>query len=192
MSKDAELGPLDAQLRAPSGSAIPLSALNAFKSLEYLQRYALDTLNLAIILMLQKGRMDIPYAIQQSLPFVSCIATPLYQQVEPKELGEARRYLSVAEEYGDRIMSRYGYSGVPKQKIKAIVNKLVWEYPSHSFVIDALEAHQIGLNVEDLDDERNELCNELLTAVKGCIGFITVKAEPSPKPSPRNKPKNKR
>lgn len=184
MGKDAELGPLDAQLRDPSGSAIPLSALNAFKSLEYLQRYTLDTLNLAIILMLKKSRMDIPYAIQQSLPFVSCIATPLYQQVEPKELGEARRHLSVAEEYGDRIMSRYGYSGVPKQKIREIVNKLVWEYPSHSFVIDALEAKQLGLNIEALDDERNDLCDELLTTVKGCIGCITVKT----KPSPRNKP----
>ena len=202
MGKDAELGPLDAQLRAPSGSAIPLSALNAFKSLEYLQRYALDTLNLAIILMLSKAKMDIPYAIQQALPFVSCIATPLYQQVEPRELGEARRYLSVAEEYGDRIMSRYGYSGVPKQRIKDIVNRLVWQYPSHSFVIDFVEAKELRLNVEELDDARCDLCDELLAVVKGCTGFITTKAKPAqPTPAPpkavaprrasRNKPDDK-
>lgn len=175
MGEDAELGPLDAQLRDPRGSAIPKSALNAFKSLEYLQRYTLDTLNLAIILFLQKSEMDIPYAIQQSLPFVSCIATPLYQQVEPSELGEARRHLAVAEEYGGRIMSRYGYSSVSKQKIGDMVNKLVWEYPSHSFVIDIVEAQQIGLKAEILDDTRNKLCNELLSKAKGCIGFISSK-----------------
>ncbi len=186
MGKDAELGPLDAQLRAPSGSAIPISALNYFKSLEYLQRYTLDTLNLAILLMLQKGRMDIPYAIQQSLPFVSCIATPLYQQVEPKELGEARRHLSVAEEYGERIMSRYGYSSVSKQKIKDTVNKLVWEYPSHSFVIDLVEDQQLGLHVETLDDARSDLCDDLLSAVKGCLGFIPRKNLAKPLPQSKS------
>lgn len=180
MGKDGELGPLDAQLRDPSGSAIPISALNTFKSLEYLQRYTLDTLNLAIILMLQKARMDIPQAIQQSLPFVSCIATPLYQQVEPKELGEARRHLAVAEEYGERIMGRYGYSSVSKQNVRDIVKKLVWEYPSHSFVIDVVEAQQIGLKAEMLDDTRNKLCNELLSKTKGCLGFISNKNTTKP------------
>lgn len=189
MGEDAELGPLDAQLRDPSGSAIPISALNAFKSLEYLQRYTLDTLNLAIILMLQKARMDIPQAIQQSLPFVSCIATPLYQQVVPQELGEARRHLAVAEEYGQRIMSRYGYSSISKAKIEDMVNKLVWEYPSHSFVIDIEEAQQIGLKVEALDDGLDSLCTELLSKVKSCLGFIPHKN--TTKPSPKSKPNNK-
>jgi hypothetical protein len=186
MGANAELGPLDAQLADPNGSAIPISALNAFKSLEYLQRYTLDTLNLAIILMLQKARMDIPNAIQQSLPFVSCVATPLFQQVEPKQLGEARRHLSVAEEYGERIMSRYGYSSMSKSKIKDIVNKLVWEYPSHSFVIDLKEAQQLGLHVEQLDNERNSLCEALLSEVKGCLGFVPLDKDIT-KPLPNKK-----
>lgn len=189
MGRDAELGPLDAQLRDPGGSAIPISALNAFKSLEYLQRYTLDTLNLVVRLMLQKTNMDIPYAIQQSLPFVSCIATPLYQQVVPQELGEARRHLAVAEEYGQRIMGRYGYSSTSKTKIGNIVNKLVWEYPSHSFVIDITEAQQIGLKAESLDDVRTGLCAELLSKVKGCLGFISHKN--ATKPSPKSKANTK-
>lgn len=186
MGNDAELGPLDAQLRDPRGSAIPRSALNTFKSLEYLQRYTLDTLNLAVILLLQKGRMDVPYAIEQALPFVSCIATPLYQQVEPQELGEARRHLAIAEEYGERIMRRYGHSSTSAAKVKDIVNKLVWEYPSHSFVIDVLEAQQIGLKAEELDDARINLCTELLSKTKGCLGFVSHKN--TTKPSPNSKP----
>lgn len=186
MTKDAELGPLDAQEPDPRGSAIPKSALNTFKSLEYLQRYLLETLDLAIRLLLEKSRMDIPYAIEQSLPFVSCIATPLFQQVQPQELGEARRRLAVAEEYARRIMSRYGYSSVSKTKIEGMVNVLVWEYPSHKFVIDLLEAQQIGLKAEMLDVTRTDLCVELLSRVKGCIGFISHKN--TTKPAPNRKP----
>jgi len=130
--------------------------------------------------------MDIPYAIERALPFVSCIATPLYQQVEPEELGEARRYLSISEEYGERIMRRYGYSSMPARKIKDIVNRLVWEYPSHSFVIDVIEAQEIGLKAELLDDARNDLCAELLSKTKSCLGFIPHKD--TTKPSPKRKP----
>lgn len=183
MGKDGELGPLDAQVPDPRGSAIPKSALNTFKSLEYLQRYTLETLDLVTRLLLRRSGMDIPYAIEQALPFVSCIATPLYQQVQPQELGEARRRLAVAEEYGKRIMHRYGYTSVSTKKIESIVNKLVWEYPSHGFVIDFAEAKEIGLTVEMLDAARNDLCNELLSLVKGCLGFIPNKNITKPSPN---------
>ncbi len=173
MGKNAELGPLDVQLTDPRGSAIPKSALNVFKSLEYLQRYAMETLDLTTALFMLKGNMDIPYALEKALPFVTCVTNPLYQQVNPVELGEARRHLAVGEEYSQRIIKRYGYSSVSNSKIETIVKKLVWEYPSHSFVIDLEEASEIGLNAEGWDDARTMLCEELLPKVKGCFGFMT-------------------
>ena len=181
MTRDAELGPLDAQLPDPRGSAIPKSALNSFKSLEYLQRYALDTLNLATILLLKQSSMDIPYAIEKAMPFVSCIVTPLYQQVDPQELGEARRHLSVAEEYCKRIMKRYAYSQLTKQKIDNIASRLVWEYPSHSFVIDLDEARQMGIHASLMDEERAKLCYNLIKSVDGCFGFISSDGKPKGK-----------
>jgi hypothetical protein len=57
--------------------------------------------------------------------------------------------------------------------IERIVNQLVWSFPSHSFVIDLQEAKDIGLNVEELDSERTELCDKLLSRVKRCFGFVT-------------------
>jgi len=173
MGKNAELGPLDVQLADPRGSILPKSALNVFKSLEYLQRYAMDTLDLTTVLLMLKGDMDIPYALEKALPFVTCVTSPLYQQVNPIEVGEARRHLAVGEEYSQRIMKRYGYSSLSKSKIEGMVKKLVWEYPSHSFVIDLEEANEIGLNAEGWDDDRTALCEELLSKVKGCFGFVT-------------------
>ena len=117
--------------------------------------------------------------------------TPSDETDEADETAE--RPGDVAEEYGERIMSRYGYSGASKKKIKDIVNKLVWEYPSHTFVIDLEEAQSLGLNVEMLDETRSDLCSELLSSVKGCFGFVpnTPKvAKPAPKSkSPKSKVK---
>ena len=177
MGGNGELGPLDVQLTDPRGSLIPKSALNVFKSLEYLQRYAMETLDLTTVLLMLKGNMDIPYAVEKALPFVSCVTSPLYQQVNPMELGEARRHLAVGEEYSKRIMKRYGYSSLSNTKIEVIVKQLVWEYPSHSFVIDLEEAKSIGLNAEVLDEERAKLCEELLSKVKGCFGFLPSKKQ---------------
>ena len=173
MGKNGELGPLDVQLTDPHGSLMPKSALNVFKSLEYLQRYAMDTLDLTTVLLMLKGNMDIPYALEKALPFVTCVTSPLYQQVNPIEVGEARRHLAVGEEYCQRIMKRYSYSSLSSLKIEKMVKRLVWEYPSHSFVIDLEEAIDIGLNAEGLNDARTMLCEELLSKVKGCLGFIT-------------------
>lgn len=180
MGENGELGPLDVQLTDPRGSVTPKSALNAFKSLEYLQRYAMDTLDLTTLLLMLKGNMDIPYALEKALPFVSCVTSPLYQQVNPMELGEARRHLAVGEEYCKRIMKRYGYSSLSKKNIEQIVKQLVWDYPSHSFVIDFEEAKSIGLNVEELDNKRVELCEELLSKVKGCFGFLPPEKQVMP------------
>jgi len=182
MGENAELGPLDVQLTDPRGSLMRKSALNVFKSLEYLQRYALDSLDLAALLLMMKGNMDIPFALEKALPFVSCIVSPLYNQVNPLELGEARRHLAVGEEYCRRIMNRYGYSSLPNTRVVQIVNKLVWEYPSHSFVIDLVEAQEIGLLAEELDDVRTRLCEELLSKVKGCFGFVPRENQIMPPP----------
>lgn len=177
MGKNAELGPLDVQLSDPRGSTKTQSALNVFKSLEYLQRYALDTLDLVTVLLMIKGKMDIPYALEKALPFISCIVNPLYQQVSPIELGEARRQLAVGEEYSKIIMARYSYSHLSAEQIEKIVKQLVWDYPSHSFVIDIEEARKIGLNVELLNDECANLCEELLAQVNGCFGFAPIETK---------------
>ena len=171
MGDDAELGPLDAQLRNPK-TGKRFSALNSFKSLEYLRQYSIEVLDIIAILFRDRVKMDYIYAVEHARPVVSDIVTSLYSQVSPSELGEARRYLAVGELYSKMIMERYSYKDYSQQRIEEIARTLVWNYPSHGFVIDLEEAKRVGLKAERLDSECNAVCKELLSAVKGCIGFV--------------------
>lgn len=195
MGQDAELGPLDTQLTDPKGSVFPKSALNAFKSLEYLRQYLLETLDQVVITLMRSGGMDIPYAIEAARPLVADIVGPLYQQVSPHELGEARRHLAVGEEYSKQVMRRYSYRHYKPQRIDKIVDKLVWDYPSHSYVIDLEEAHSIGLSVKPMDDKTEELLGNVLGLVHNCYGFRPVSIDTTKKEitekKARAKPKGK-
>jgi hypothetical protein len=186
MGENGELGPLDVQIRELTGSMKPKSAIDVFQTLEYLREYSITTLDIATLLFIQKGSMDIPYAIEKALSFVTCIINPLYNKVNPLELGEARRLLSVGKEYCKRIMKRYSYSLLSDDNIESIAQRLVFEYPSHSFVIDLEEAKEIGLNVEALDSKRTNLCEELISSVNGCIGFVTENNNSNLNPNPNN------
>lgn len=181
MGSDAELGPLDAQIRNPKDGK-RFSALNTFKSLEYLKQYGIEVLD-NVANLFQKGvGMDYIYAVEAARPIVSDMVTALYTQVSPSELGEARRYLAVSEQYGKMMMERY--SKYPSDRIESIVRSLVWNYPSHGFVIDFDEAKALGLKVEPLDDECTEACEELLGTVRGCLGIVTDADMPTQETAP--------
>lgn len=172
MSKDAEIGPLDTQLPNPHGGSKPLSAINIFKSLEYLRQYSIETLDNIVKILLVKAEMDVPYALKEARYFVSDIINPLYSQVNPMELGESRRKLAIAEEYSKIIMKRHSYGNLSDTQINEIARQLVWDYPSHDFVIDFDEAKLIGLKVEILDDQCTKFCKDIIGISGGCFGFV--------------------
>lgn len=175
MADTAEMGPLDAQLTDPKGSVVLSSALNTFKSLEYLRQFSLETLDYIVgYLMDPEPSMDYPYALESATPLVSQIMTPIFQQVSPRQLGEARMQLAVAEEYSRRVMTRYAYTAWSASRIQAVVRRLVWDYPAHSFVIDLDEAQSLGLHAHRLDEETARLCEELLGTAHGCMGIRPI------------------
>lgn len=57
-----------------------------------------------------------------------------------------------------------------RSAVDRIVRRLVWEYPTHGFVIDLDEASDIGLKVEQLDDPTTEVCAAILEAADGVMG----------------------
>ena len=118
--------------------------------------------------------LDFLHAIEHATPLFSAIASPLYRQIDPNELGQASMYLSEIEEYAKRVMGRWGYSDMREDEIYEIVRRLVWEYPSHDFVIDLQEASDIRLHAELLDDESNEICLNILEQGGFPIWFNTL------------------
>jgi hypothetical protein len=171
MGSGGELGPLDVQLVNPKDGTI-FSGLQSFKSLEYLREYAMETLHNVATLFENHTRMDYIHAVKVARPIVSDIVTSLFRQVDPNQLGEARRLLAVGEEYGKRLMARYAYKHLDSRTIARIVRDLVWEYPNHGFAVDFREAQQLGLNIERLDDLTATKCEELVNLVSGCVGTI--------------------
>lgn len=172
MSCEAELSPLDSRLPNVYGQTKNKSALNIFKSLEYLRQYSIEILNDFVLLFVKNFKMDIKDAVRQSGSFASEIIKPLYSKIDPKELGDLRRELAIVEEYSRKIMKRYGYRHLDIGEINEIINNLVWNYPGSDYIIDPVEAMMIGLNVEMLSDGVTKKCKEIVAKSGGCIGFM--------------------
>lgn len=171
LGPNGELGPLDPQLKSPRGSLWRTSALESFKALEYLRSYSLETLLTIVRLLTEELEMDVPYALEHAMAVISPIVTPLYQQVNPHELGQVRRDLSISEEYAQRVMTRWSYTDKSPKMIERIVRRLVWEYPTHGFVIDFEEAQELDLNVEEMEEETVKLCTKILEETDGVTGI---------------------
>ena len=157
-----ELGPLDPQRLNLQGSLKPVSALESFKALDQLLKYSMDSLDGIVQNLLMNAPMDVPYAIEHAQPLFAAIVSPLYSQVDPHELGESGRSLAISEEYAMRVMRRWGYTEIEDNDRWQIARRLTWDYPTHGFVIDLVEAQQIGLNAERLDNESDKMCWKVL------------------------------
>lgn len=151
MSEIAELGPLDPQVREP-GEVRYKSVLDEYQAMSQIRREAFENFDYAVALIMNKsGGMSIPEVLSPASKFVATLIRPLYEQTDPKLLGKRVRQLKISEEYAIRVLRRNkAYKG---QDIEELVNTLVYEYPSHSFVINYNEANELGMPVEILSDD---------------------------------------
>ncbi len=162
MGEFADLGPIDAQMRDPLRHGDkPISPLDELKSAEFLRDYALELADSYTLLLLKRSNMSIMEAIKLSISFTTEIMRPLYEQINPLEIGEHRRLLAIGEEYAKRLLDL-----TKNSRQKEIVAALVSKYPSHSFVIDAGEAREIGLPVHRLDAKDEQMFLEALSCIR--------------------------
>ena len=133
----------------------------------------MESLNGIIGLLQTIAPMDIPYAIDRSHQLFAAIVSPLYSQVDPHELGESGRSLSVSQAYAIRVMERWGYADRTENERMQIANRLILDYPTHGFVIDLHEAQAIGLNAEPMEAVSDAICRAIVTNDKydEIIGF---------------------
>ena len=154
-----ELGPLDPQIPDPTGGRWR-SSLETIQGLQYLRTYYIESLN-QMLELLQNAQMDFDYALRQVQWLLPPITTPLYQNVDFKDLGDSFRLLTEAEYYAWEVMQRW--SPLDSDSIDEVVGKLVWRYPSHRYIIDLREANDIGLsNAHPLADALESLSARLI------------------------------
>ena len=177
LGSTGEMGPLDVQLPDAAGGQQPRSALETFQGLEQLGSYALEVLGRLIEYFEHEEELGAPHTYERAEALFGAIVSPLYQQVDPHELGELGRYQASSQAYATRVMKRWSYSDFEEERIEEIAQRLVWEYPTHGFVIDLYEAQEMGLRVGKLDPETERLCVEITNATPGLIDVSVPTAE---------------
>lgn len=188
----SELGPLDTQIREAQEGGPPTytSALNGFKALEQVQLHTLETMDIATKLILQRSGMKMSEAITLATEFSGNTSGTLYQQLDPKKIGEYARALEIGERYGIIILTRY--MGWSAEKADMVIKKIVKSYPAHSFVIDVDELCFLGLPAITANEQEEVILDELRAVLLTTKGDIVELIEPIKKTAEnKNPPKGK-
>jgi len=106
------------------------------------------------------------------IQYTTQLMAPLYAAVDPLHFGGSHRSVELSTEYGRRVMSRYAYSDWTPKRITDVLKKLTWDYPSHDFAIDVVEAEELGLHVKLLDGELDDLAHSIVEGLTAAAGFI--------------------
>jgi hypothetical protein len=189
----ADLGPIDIQLQDPVEFGYKaFSPLDEFKSLEFLRDQSIEWMDYYAAVMSRKYGMSIKEALKDSVPLVSAVMRPVFEQIDPVQMGGYRRDIAIGEEYAKRMLQMTG-----NPRTRQIIRDFVWSYPGHDFVIDLQEAKELGLPVERLNPAQDQvLTDAILKADEDYHGFVPARARaPAAKPKPpkavRRKPTNK-
>ena len=153
----AELGPLDTQIPSPRDSTDTMSALNGFKGLEAMSQVTHKFVDETVMLLMERTGMKVKEAYAMAIDLVTPIVGGVYEQIDSLELGQFKQSLEIAREYGIRLLARAG-SG---PSAAACLNALVYDYPSHDFVIDYQEAIDIGLPVSLVNNAEDKLLRQM-------------------------------
>ena len=172
MSDSAEIGPLDAQIQDPHDPDRYISALDEFRSVDYLRTHSFEMINEFAKMLKRTTSLATKDRLRLGIEYTTQLMAPLYQNVDPLHFGGSHRSVEMGMEYGRRVMSRYAYRDWPAAEINELLRSLTWDYPSHSFVIDYVEAMQLGLRVKLLEGEVDDAAHTILDGMWAACGFV--------------------
>jgi hypothetical protein len=135
LGRDAELGPLDVQMRDREREEYG-SALDAVQSLERLNVFSLAAIDQLMLLLTQRTGKRVDTLLPLVLNYSTSFVRPLLDKIDTVDYTKKSRELKVAEEYAVRLMQQ----NYPLKVAKQIAAHLVEQYPTHGFVIDRQEA----------------------------------------------------
>ncbi len=146
MSQRGHLGPIDVQLLNEEEVGERRSGLAPRQAMETLSTEAGKTFY-RMFRMMRVGGLQLPtrLAAETAATMAIGIMEPIYAQLDPIRMGEIERFVSIAQEYGERLRT----SNVRKDTIE----KLLSSYPSHEFVIDREESKELFERVEVPPDD---------------------------------------
>lgn len=155
MTPFSELGPLDVQLYERDEIGARKSGLLSHSSFEALKRETFDLYEHILLSIKQRSGDNISFSLASEVASdVSAkVMAPIYEQISASILGSDYRDLRVAIEYGRRLASVSGNIETPA------IEWLTEHYPSHDFIIDAVEAEELFAHVDSPHPSLYELTN---------------------------------
>lgn len=159
MAVGSQLGPLDMQVPDPRNSPENISALSGYQALEAVANFLHNEIDVTVKQLYHKARTNISDSLSYAMKLVDSMARPLFEQVNPLDLGRFSNSLEVSERYGRELLCRYQQK--PEKDANKMVSRLVRNYPSHSFVIDLPEAQKIGLNARTPNADESKIMDAI-------------------------------
>ncbi|WP_413923914.1 SDH family Clp fold serine proteinase [Candidatus Accumulibacter phosphatis] len=151
MADQAELGPLDVQVRKSDELFDMGSGLDTLQALNYLQDQAMHAFRNYMVDLTVGGGISTRMAAEIASKLVTGLFGPVYGQIDPIRVAEMQRAIEIAYAYGERL------SSASKNLKTDALSRLVSNYPSHSFVIDRKEAREIFTVIRQAEGAEREL-----------------------------------
>lgn len=148
----AELGPLDVQVRKDDEFAEVSSGLTPSQALLSVRDAAIETFVNNYIRLKSGLLMTTKTAAEVASRMATGLYRPIMGQIDPMRLGEMDRAMKVAWEYGKRLTTK------SKNVKEDALERLVVGYQSHGFVIDREEARELFKNIEEPTADEKEFC----------------------------------
>lgn len=167
MSQEAQLGPIDVQLRKEDEVGERTSGLTPHQALDTLAGES--TLHFRRFFKHFRYDDELLFTTRMAAELASSMTvglmSPIYEQIDPLRMGEIERFVRISSEYAERLRS-------PNVRADA-VERLAAAYPSHGFVIDREEAEErLFAKVEKPSDELERVSEMIITVADGGEPFI--------------------
>lgn len=139
MADSGELGPLDVQIRDQDELFTYRSGLAIPQALDFLEGRVCEMLG-RVLIDAAGGGLSTAMASEIAVKTVADLYAPICSKIEPMRLGEITRTLTIAYDYARR------FGGNLRD---GALERLLSDYPSHSFVIDKEEVRDLFESVRE-------------------------------------------
>lgn len=164
MSVRGELGPLDMQVLKSDELLFRSSSLDISQAIVSLSQQAYNVFidHFIDTILRGGGAITTKTAADIATSLAVGLLSPITAQIDPLRVGEMERAINIGQQYGERL----------NDDAKR-VERLIKEYPSHSFVIDYTEACSLFGNVRKPNELEKEL-ESLLRGIERTTGRLCV------------------
>jgi len=140
-----ELGPMDIQLANREEILEYNSGLDMIQAMSWLQKHAKNAFKDFLGDMRHKERLNTKFASETARQLTQGLFSGLYAHMDPVRLGYVQRTMLITEAYGLRLNER-------SQILQSedALHTLVYDYPTHDFVIDRSEAKRVLFNRDQI------------------------------------------